>query len=207
MADIPVSDLTEVEVTGAGVFDVLMRATKAHLEEEFNKGRIRGPEYSVVYLGSLEAVMKSALEFLLQGKKLALEAQLIEQQIINAEKEGRVLEATICKLQAEYDLILEQVNKVKAETDLLRQKELTERAQTVGQGVDADSVLGKQKTLYQAQIDGFSRDAEQKAAKLMVDTWNVRRTTDEGTVADTTNMLSDATIGRAVTKLLAGVNA
>jgi hypothetical protein len=41
----------------------------------------------------------------------------------------------------------------------------------------------------------------------MVDTWNVRRTTDEGTVADSVNNLNDAAVGRAVNKLLAGVNA
>ena len=41
----------------------------------------------------------------------------------------------------------------------------------------------------------------------MADTWNVRRTTDDGTVADTTNMLNDATIGRAINKMLSGVGA
>ena len=50
-------------------------------------------------------------------------------------------------------------------------------------------------------------DAEQKAAKLMVDSWNVRRTTDEGTVADGTNRLSDYYVGNAVAKLLAGIGA
>jgi hypothetical protein len=89
----------------------------------------------------------------------------------------------------------------------LNQKKVTERAQTVGDGVDDNSVIGKQKLLYAAQTSGFTRDAEQKAAKLLVDSWSVRRTTDEGTVADGTNMLNDATVGRAVNKLLAGVGA
>ena len=90
---------------------------------------------------------------------------------------------------------------------MLTQKLATEKAQTVALGVDADSVLGRQKALYLAQTTGFTRDAEQKVAKVMVDTWNVRRTTDEGTVADGTNMLSDAIVGRAVNKMLAGVGA
>ena len=74
-------------------------------------------------------------------------------------------------------------------------------------GVDENSVVGRQKLLYKAQTDGFSRDAEQKAAKLLVDSWSTRRATDEGTVADATNMLNDATVGRSVKKLLAGVGA
>ncbi len=204
---IPLSSLTEAKLTGAGVFDVLMKASRAHLDEEFARNRIRGPEYAQVYLGSLTEVLQASVQFLLQKDKADAEVRLINQQILNAEVENRVLEAQVCKLKAEYDLLLEQRLKTTEETGLLAQKKITERAQTVAAGVDDDSVIGKQRRLYQAQTDGFTRDAEQKAAKALIDTWNVRRTTDEATVADGTNMLDDATIGRAVSKLLAGVNA
>lgn len=298
MADITINDLTLTTLDGTGVFDVLMRATKAHLDSEFEKNRIRGPEYSTVYLGSLESVMRTSLEFLLQNQRIALEAQLLEQQVtlaqvevqkanaellivqanldkipleiahlgaqttlvgqqynnlvaeklnipkqgevIDAQKaqiaqqtlnlvseelgidartsltnkqadnaviEGTVLTAQQCKLAAEFDNLILQKNRVTAETALLIQKNATEKAQTTALGVDADSILGRQKGLYQAQTEGFARDAEQKAAKLLAETWNVRRTTDEGTVADGTNMLSDAVIGRAINKMLAGVGA
>ena len=235
MADITINDLTLTTLDGTGVFDVLMRATKAHLESEFDKNRIRGPEYATVYLGSLESVMRTALDFLLQKHKIALEAQLLEQQVLvakaevlkanaqvlqieaqtdlikqqrlNAVTEGTVLEKQVCKLNAEYDLLLLQKDRTNAETALLTQKLSTEKAQTTAIGVDADSILGRQKALYLAQTTGFTRDAEQKVAKLMADTWNVRRTTDEGTVADGTNMLNDATVGRAIKKMLEGVGA
>lgn len=214
MAQVTLSTLTEATLSGGGAFDVLMRASKEHLESEFKAGRIKGSDYSNVYLGSLNQVMQTALSFVLQQQKTDLEAQLLEKQIalvnqqrINAEVEMGVLQAQICKLQAEYDLLREQNQKSAAETALLAQKVVTEKAQTLSVGVDGDSVIGKQKALYQAQTDGFTRDAEQKAAKLMVDSWNVRRTTDEGTVADTNNMLNDESVGRAVRKLLAGVAA
>ena len=100
-----------------------------------------------------------------------------------------------------------QKDRATAETSLLTQKIVTEKAQTTGIGVDVDSVVGRQKALYLAQTTGFTRDAEQKVAKLMADTWNVRRTTDEGTIADGTNMLNDATVGRAIKKMLEGVGA
>ena len=300
-----IGDLTTEVLAGTGVFDVLMRANKAHLEAEFKAGRIKGPEYSTVYLGSLESVLRTALEFLTQGQKVALEAQLLEQQILlaqvevlkanaqlaqiaaqtglveaqtanaqaelliiqanalkipaeialleqkklnlvddlltnavqrekieqetlnlvstglhivaetalttqrtaNAVLEGEVLVAQECKLRAEFDNLMANLLKTGQETALLTQKVVTERAQTSAVGVDPDSVIGKQKNLYQAQTDGFKRDAENKVAKIMIDTWNVRRTTDEGTVADGTNQLSDSHVGRAVSKLLSGVNA
>ena len=260
---VPISDLTTTTLEGSGVFDTLMRSMKAHLEAEFQKGRIKGPEYATVYLGSLNAVLDSSLNFLLQRQKVALEAELMAQQVLvaqaevqkanaqvqvalaevekvqvelqiltltkqkipaeiahleaqtallvqqkdNAVIEGQVLAATKCKLDAEYDLILGNTQKASAETTLLGQKTVTERAQVTALGVDEDSVIGKQKALYGAQTAGFARDAEQKAAKLLADTWNVRRTTDEGTVADATNMLNDATVGRAISKMLQGVGA
>lgn len=214
MTILTTTDLTSATLDGTGVFDVLMKANKAHLEAEFAKGRLKGAEYSEVYLGSLTQVMQTSLQFLLSKRKEDLEAQLLQQQLAlvtqqtaNAVLEGTVLVAQECKLRAEYDLTMATILKTDQETALLAQKSATERAQITSMGVDADSVVGKQKALYAAQTAGFTRDAEQKAAKLLVDTWNVRRTTDQATVADATNLLNDATVGRAVTKLLAGVGA
>jgi len=225
---ITTADLTTATIGGTGVFDTLMKAAATHLESEFSKNRIKGGEYAEVYLGAMTQVLQTATQFLLTKEKADLEAQLIQKQIekvdkevlevekrtalltqqkLNAEVENTVLVAQECKLRAEYDLTMANILRVNEEIALLTQKTATERGQTQSLGVDADSVLGRQKALYLAQSDGFKRDAEQKAAKVMVDSWNVRRTTDEGTVADTVNMLNDAAVGRAVTKLLSGVGA
>lgn len=207
MAGITIADLTAASVGGAGVFDVLMRASAAHLDEEFKKSRIKGPEYATVYLGTMSAVLNASLQFLLQKQRADKEADLLTQQIANAILEGQVLTAQKCKLQAEFDVLMETKLKTATETSLLLQKVNTEKAQILASGVDADSIVGRQKALYLAQTNGFTRDAEQKVAGVLVDSWKVRRSTDEGTVADATNMLNDAAIGRAVNKLLAGVDA
>ena len=264
------SDLTTAEVTGSGVFDVLMQATKAHLEQEFTKGRIKGNEYATVYLGSLEHVLRGSIDFLLQKDKMALDALLVASQIelaqvekdkalaqleniraelpkiqaeielIQAQKaladqnllkipaeialleaqaaqtiqetsnlvtQKAVLVATECKLRGEYDVLMETKLKTAEEKTLLMWKTATEKGQTLATGVDPDSVIGRQKELYRAQTNGFARDAEQKAAKILVDSWNVRRTTDSATEANTSNLLDNATVGRFVQKLAAGVGA
>lgn len=235
-------DLTSASLDGNGVFDVLMRANKAHLQKEFDEGRIRGPEFSTVYLGSLQTVLATALQFVVQrsaanqealikaktlqlmdvqlataqqqlliaqAQKLQIEAEtlLTDAKTANAAIEAEVLTATKCKLQAEYDVLLLTKDKTTSETQLLAQKIATEKAQVTALGVDDDSVVGRQKALFQAQASGFQRDSEQKAAKLLIDSWNVRRTTDEGTSANTTNQLDDAAVGRAVNKLLSGIGA
>ena len=204
-----------------GVFDYLMESMKDHLDIEYDKGRIKGSEYAQVYLGSLQSVLQTAVTFLLTKDKADQEAKLIAAQILLAEQQkanaivegqnlvfqGEVLVAQKCKLQAEFDNLAVQKLRTEAENALLAQKIVTERAQTQAVGVDADSVLGKQKLLYEAQTTGYTRDSEQKAAQIMVDTWKIRRTTNETTEANATNRLSDDVVGRAVNKLLAGVGA
>ena len=228
MQEIELKDLTEAAVAGTGVFDVLMRAARSHLEEEFTRNRIKGPEYANVYLGSIEPVLVQSVEFLLNKDKAKNEADLIaaqireteakillihaqtelaKQQKLNAITEELIMHKQMCKLDAEFDLIMEQVSKTVTEAGLLAQKIQTEKAQTTGAGTTEDSVIGKQKTLYQAQADGFKRNAEQSAAKLMIDSWNTRRMTDEGTVADSLNQLNDANVGRTVSKLMSGIGA
>ena len=267
MTALVVSDLTKTTLDGDGVFDVLMRANKAHLDAEYTKNRIKGPEYSTVYLGSLETVMRTALEFLLQRQRIDLEAQLMTQQILvaqaevakmNAEvliaqkkielaqaeleiataklvnipkegvmldkqalhvaqqtlnlvseelnipKQGKVLDATECKLKAEYDVLLLQKAKTTTETALLTQKVATEKAQITQAGVDDNSVVGRQKSLYLAQTNGIARDAEQKAADLMIKTWMTRRTTNDTEEVTGTN-LDNPSIGTVVAKMKSGI--
>lgn len=211
---ITVAGLTTAAVDGTGVFDTLMRANKAHLDDQFMNGRIRGTDYANVYLASLQAVLAASVQFLLERDKATLLAEktkaeitLLDQQLLNAQSERTVLVAQECKLRAEYDATMEQKLRAAAETALLNQKLITERSQTQAVGVEEDSVVGRQKKLYEAQTTGFTRDSEQKAADLMIRTWATRRTTDEATAANATNMLDDSAVGRAVTKLLNGIGA
>lgn len=233
LTNMPIERLTEAKLTGKGVFDVLMQSVKLHLEQEYNQNRIRGTEYSQVYLGSMTAILEQSTRFLLDKDKSFYEIALVEAQVRLADAQVRLVEKQIEKEDQEAALRAAQVAKINreiltmdisdnlltaqvllaqaqkistdAQSALVIQKTNTEKAQTLAAGVDVDSVVGKQKALYQSQIDGFKRDAEQKAARTMIDTWNARRTTDEGTVADATNRLDDSTIGKAVEKLLVGV--
>ena len=150
---------------------------------------------------------KTVLKTDAEVELLTAQAAMVRAQTANEALQGKVLIAQECKLRAEYDVLLSTNLKTKEETTLLLWKTNTEKAQTMALGVDDNSVIGKQKALYGAQTDGFKRDAEQKAAKLLADTWSVRRTTDEATVADATNKLNDATVGRAIEKTLSGIGA
>ena len=232
---ITLADLTTAKVGGTGVFDTLMTAMTAHLDGEYTGQRLKGQDYAQVYLGSVTAVMNSSVAFLLardeaSGKAALIEAQIrllevqiareefdkqlvvaqtkkVTQETANLVLEGDNLIAQNCLLKAQYDLTMMQKLQTTAQTSLIQQKIATEKAQTIETGVDDNSVIGKQKLLYTAQTDGFARDSEQKLLKILADSWSVRRTTDEGTVADTVNGLADVNIGRAVNKAMTGVGA
>lgn len=79
--------------------------------------------------------------------------------------------ADLIKSQTENTVLQEQKLKTASEVALLDQKIATEKAQTVDtvNGLPVTGVIGKQKQLYTAQTDGFARDAEQKATKILLD--------------------------------------
>lgn len=144
---------------------------------------------------------------LLTKELVAAQVDKTKAETINLTQQLNNLMAEECVLKSQFDINKSQNLQVVSQTSLVNQKVATEKAQTSGVGIEPTSVIGKQISLYDAQAKGFIRDAEQKAAKIMIDSWNVRRTTDVATVADATNQLSDPNIGRAVTALLGGVGA
>lgn len=112
-----------------------------------------------------------------------------EQQRINAVSENAVIQ--------------NQGSKVVAETALLHQKKVTEEAQTQGSRDTVKGLLGANMVLLHKQAEGFDRNAEQKLAKMLIDTWTVRQSTD-GAKVDT-NGLSDSEINKVLNKAKSGI--
>lgn len=121
---------------------------------------------------------------------LGKQALLIDEQITNAQKDALIKDEQVLQMtaqtaligqqeanaQAENAVITNTADKVLAETAVLEQKRITEEYQTrdtVGGNV-AEGVIGKQMALYENQAEGYIRDAEQKAAKIFMDSFNTR---------------------------------
>jgi len=97
-------------------------------------------------------------------------------------------------------------DKTASECNLLDQKRQTELAQVVDSVSTGTvtGVIGKQKALFDKQAAGFDRDAEQKLAKIMVDSWSVRMSTD-GTAVASSAGLDDPQIASVLAKAKAGI--
>ncbi|MGH1461218.1 MAG: hypothetical protein ACRBB6_04200 [Neptuniibacter sp.] len=222
------AELTQGALTGTGTFDVMMAAVKAHIEQEYEDGRIKGAEYAQVYLGAVTAVMQNATQFLIGQLNAEDNALLIQAQIAKVNAEKLLVDKQLDKVLAEIalaeqqktNLIAENANipkqgqlldaqtsKATSEKNLLDQKLFTEEAQikdTVD-GAAVVGVVGKQKELYTAQTDGFARDAEQKVAKMVTEVFSVLRTSDDTLVVPSS--LNETSINAIVNKAKAGIGA
>lgn len=80
MTDIVITDITTGAVNGTGIFDKLMASVKTHIQEEYDNGRIKGPEYSQVYLGALQSVLSQSVQYALQEKQTEAQVDLLVEQ-------------------------------------------------------------------------------------------------------------------------------
>lgn len=100
------------------------------------------------------------------------------------------------------------VSLTKSQAELYTQKTTTEKAQTDPIAIKPNSVIDINNGLIKEQGKSFLRSAEQNTAKLMIDTWNVRHTADpDGNLETAPGLnLKDADVGKAVKKVLEGIN-
>ena len=171
--------VTNNVVTGTGVFDDLMEAVTTHLEAQYQLGRITGGDFATVYLGAMQAAIAQSVAFTL-GQESTNAAVVLQV------KQGLKVDGDRLLVAANKLLVDAQKLKVDGEKALLLQKQTTEFAQTRVTGnttPHADSILGKQASLYSEQAKGFKWNADQKYLKTIFDAWAINIST--AGVADT----------------------
>lgn len=216
IAPVTVDDITQGSVTGTGIFDKLMATVAAQLQAEFKADRITKSDYGQVYVSALNNTLGQAIQFLLTKDQAALQAATLaaqyekialEKDILELQKQQLTLQ--LAQLEQQTLLIQSQILTDAAQRALINQKTVTEVAQTQDTPMSNTStgysgVVGKQNALYAAQTTGFTRDAEQKAAKLALDILATQLSTDDSMTVANTNM-HPAAIGALVQKLATGI--
>lgn len=121
------------------------------------------------------------------------QGQLVDQQTENAESQKLQIEKQTLKLQSEIEVLSQRVKSELAQTND------TVDGQIVG------GVLGRQLKLYENQADGYIRDAEQKAAKILNDTFLTRITTEYDPADAVTAGQGDLEVAKVMAKLKEGI--
>lgn len=149
-----VTELTTAEIAGTGVFDVLMKSVKNHVQEEHTKSRITGKEYATVYLEALQSTMAQSIEYLLRAKTLGFELD-------NLGKQGVLTDAQRALIEAQTNQILEEVStKLPAEViNLTKQGELLTQ-QVAESEYRVENVLPKELEQITAQVVNLGKQGE-----------------------------------------------
>lgn len=170
---ISVEQLTTKSIDGTGVFDILMQAVQVRLDAEFTKGRITGPNYSDVYLGSLTTVIGQSLQYVLSKEQTEAQIALIAAQTAQATKQTELLTVEISKAEAELAILTQRLA-----TGLLEQDQII--AQT--------SLIGEQKSEVTARIAQLSAET----AQMPVKTAQIEAQTDQ-IIQQTLNVIRQGT--------------
>jgi hypothetical protein len=112
MAEVSNTDITEIELNGAGTFDRLMLAVDRHLKQQYSEQKLRGTDYANVYSASLTTVLQQAIAFELGRQQADKQAELIdaqrllvESQTIGQDKQNLILDCQLEKCEAEVALL------------------------------------------------------------------------------------------------------
>ena len=179
MAMLDVKNVTTGTIDGTGTFDVLMQTVFLHLQREYASGRITGDMYAKAYIEIMNNTLAQATQYVVAAFQATANDDLVAAQIR--------------KINKDIELVTEQI-------ELIDYQGISEQAKylDVVNGQVIAGTIGKQKDVYTAQTKGFKDSALQSLAKTMIDTWSVRRSTDEGTQTTPESKLYDANIGNAI---------
>ena len=114
-----IEDFTKVDIKGDGVFDKLLQTFRIHLQEEFDKNRIVGKQYSDAFIQGYLGIERDAIELMLAKEKQALEIKLLESQIAGQQKQNELIDAQIAGIM--LDNIAKDFNNTKMLPEQLAQ--------------------------------------------------------------------------------------
>lgn len=152
---------------------------------------------------TIERIQAEIANMTRQSDILEKELEIKISSLALQDKQLLLADAELEVRRLELDVKRAEVEAAQAQAQLYAAKVLTENAQTMD-AAHPNSVLGSNIAVLRAQAAGYARDAEQKAAKILVDAWNVQRNTDESISANADNLLYDTSIGKAVNAMLRG---
>ena len=187
MAMLDVKNVTTGTIDGTGTFDVIMQTVFLHLQREYASGRITGDMYAKAYIEIMNNTLAQATQYVVAAFQATANDDLVAAQIR--------------KINKDIELVTEQI-------ELIGYQGIGEQAKylDVVNGQVIAGTIGKQKDVYTAQTKGFKDSALQSVAKTMIDTWSVRRSTDESTGTTPESKLYDGNIGNAVEAMLTNLN-
>ena len=166
------------EWSGSGVFDKLMHAINGNILVQHESGRIKGPEYAQVYLGSMQTAVVEAMKFMLTKEQIAKDLEVKTQQILSMRNDD-----SIKSVQSAKDLEVKTAQKNKLVDDIL--------------------TASKQRELYTRQITGFDDNKYQKLFESQLSSWGLMFSS--GMLTEKPSIITGDKVSQLYTKLTTGI--
>lgn len=165
MTDIVITDITTGNVDGTGIFDKLMASVKAHIHDEYDNGKIKGPEYSQVYLGAVQAVLAQSVQFALQEKQTEAEIDMLRAQtselLLNGVADRELKKAQVALAEKDIELKTAELG--------IREKELEMKVYEFDEMMPLQKAkLASDIEVAAAQIVGMDFDNQVKAEQVLM---------------------------------------
>jgi len=176
MPEVTIKELTTGDKDGEGLFEKLMSSVEAHLNNQWDKQRLKGTDYANVYLGSMQTVMSTAAQFILGADVADKQAHLIEQQTLTEVENTKLTTANTLNVDQQRLLTVEELNRVVAQTALIGQQLLTEVENTLlvtanTAKANAEKTLIDKKALTEIEnaLLVIAQVAKSNAEKILID--------------------------------------
>lgn len=174
---------TQNALEGNGVFDVIMHACELHIHDEYDKNRISGANYSSTYIQTIQAVLQTATQLVLQGDRAYLEALQARYAIEKTKAELAIAKVQLEQAKVQLDIAKLQIPLIKAQT-------LAEQAKTCdnidsgepvyeGAKNNIHGLFGSQLATSAKALDTQEKnDALQLAKELVISPFNIIESSD-----------------------------
>jgi hypothetical protein len=205
-----VTNGTEMEWNGSGVFDKLMAAVNKNIKIQYDEGKIKGVDYANVYMESLQTVLQQSIEFVLREKLVEAQIEGIKMDNIVKEfeievkipKELEMLNKQVELAEQEVLVKKEQVEQLKAQTEqAVAQTALLTRQQLELElnGVADRASKEAQTSLYIRQEKGFDDNKNQKLFEAQMNAWSLMFSS--GMLTDKPSIITDKAVDALYDKI------
>ena len=212
-----VTNGTEMEWNGSGVFDKLMAAVNKNIKIQYDEGKIKGVDYANVYMGSLQTVLQQSIEFVLREKlveaqiegikmdnivkefeievKIPKELEMLNKQVELAEQEVLVKMEQVEQLKAQVEQLKAQTAQAVAQTALLARQQLELELNGTADRASKEA----QTSLYIRQEKGFDDNKNQKLFEAQMNAWSLMFSS--GMLTDKPSIITDKAVDTLYNKI------
>lgn len=146
-------DLTTGTINGDGAFDIILKSINTHLQDQYDKNRITGEQYSKAYIELTMGAMSTGTQYLLGRDQAYWSAVMTQAQAKRAEVEAVTAAVSLESAKAQLTVVRYGVEQAKAQAVLTKMQLATADVEFEVATYQLEKVLPEQQRQMAYQTD------------------------------------------------------